>query len=169
MFKFLKEKKKDNKGFTLVELVIVITILAILVGLLAPQYTKYVEKSRKSADATNMDELVKAVQVYAVDNAVVKKTDAVTVTIQLTKTGVKGASGAALTGNDIAYKAFEAYVPSWKNVVLKSEQWGTTDPTIELTIDEEGGVKTTSVSPDNFKAYYGQKETTSTNGKKAGE
>ena len=33
MFKFLKEKKKDNKGFTLVELVIVVAILAILVGI----------------------------------------------------------------------------------------------------------------------------------------
>ena len=32
MFKFLKERKKDNKGFTLVELVIVVAILAILVG-----------------------------------------------------------------------------------------------------------------------------------------
>ena len=66
MFKLLN-KKKNNKGFTLVELVIVIAILAILVGLLAPQYTKYVEKSRKSADVDNMSEMVKAVQVYAVD------------------------------------------------------------------------------------------------------
>ena len=75
MFKLLN-KKKNNKGFTLVELVIVVAILAILVGILAPQYTKYVENSRKTADVNNMDELVKAVQVYAIDGATKTKYDA---------------------------------------------------------------------------------------------
>ena len=67
MLKWFNKKKKDNKGFTLVELVIVVAILAILVGLLAPQYTKYVEKSRKSADANNLEEIVKQIKVTASD------------------------------------------------------------------------------------------------------
>lgn len=67
MLKLFNRKKKDNKGFTLVELVIVVAILAILVGILAPQYTKYVEKSRKAADANNLEEIVKQLQVVSSD------------------------------------------------------------------------------------------------------
>ena len=67
MLNWLRERKKDNKGFTLVELIIVIAILAILVGLLAPQYMKYVEKSRKSTDVSNLERLVEAVKVASAD------------------------------------------------------------------------------------------------------
>ena len=155
MFKFLRERKKDNKGFTLVELVIVIAILAILVGLLAPQYTKYVEKSRKSADVNNMDELVKAIQVYAVDNAIVQTGDtATTITIKLTATGVQGES-ATFTENSTEVKAFNEYVPNWKKIVKKSKQWGakSDDPTVELSIDKDGGVTVTSTTPADFETY----------------
>ena len=47
----------NNKGFTLLELIIVVAIMAILVGFLIPQYTKFVDKSRR----TNDEQLVTAV------------------------------------------------------------------------------------------------------------
>jgi len=43
-------KKMNNKGFSLVELIVVIAIMAVLVGVLAPQFIKYVENSRRSTD-----------------------------------------------------------------------------------------------------------------------
>lgn len=45
-----KIKKLNNKGFSLVEIIIVIAIMAILAGALAPQLFKYIDKSRKAAD-----------------------------------------------------------------------------------------------------------------------
>ncbi len=65
----LKEKKLNNKGFSLVELIIVIAIMAVLIGVLAPQYLKYVEKSRQSADLDTIDQMISAVEIYSADPA----------------------------------------------------------------------------------------------------
>jgi type IV pilus assembly protein PilA len=59
--------KKSNKGFSLVELIIVIAIMAILIAVLAPQYLKYVEKTKKNTDAKAFGEVVQAVEVAIAD------------------------------------------------------------------------------------------------------
>ena len=45
-----KNEKKDNKGFSLVELIIVIAIMAILVGVVGTQVLPYIDKSRHAKD-----------------------------------------------------------------------------------------------------------------------
>lgn len=57
----------DDQGFSLVELIIVIAIMAILIVVLTPQYLRYVERSRNSADMRNAAEIVAALQIYASD------------------------------------------------------------------------------------------------------
>ena len=60
-------KKMNNKGFSLVELIIVIAIMAILIVVLAPQYLKYVEKSRNSTDLQSVTEFKDACEIWAAD------------------------------------------------------------------------------------------------------
>jgi type IV pilus assembly protein PilA len=62
--------KKNNKGFTLVELIIVIAIIAVLAAVLAPQYVKYVENSKVSVDENAMSEMAHTVEVVMADTAV---------------------------------------------------------------------------------------------------
>lgn len=45
-----KNEKKDNKGFSLVELIIVIAIMAILVGIVGTQVIPYINRSREAKD-----------------------------------------------------------------------------------------------------------------------
>ncbi len=65
---YRKEKVGSyNKGFTLVELIIVVAIIVILAAVLAPQYTAYVERSRQSHDLQIATALMDAVTVIVAD------------------------------------------------------------------------------------------------------
>lgn len=48
-------KRERNAGFTLVELIIVIAVIAVLSAVAAPQYIRYVEKSRKTVCNANRE------------------------------------------------------------------------------------------------------------------
>lgn len=165
MFKFLKDrKKKDNKGFTLVELVIVVAILAILVGILAPQYTKYVEKSRKTADVSNLDNLVTAFKTAASDGE--DKISAGDYTITIATNGSKITSGTGESAKDVSTgdgsvgSLIASYAGSeWTGTKLKSAKWEKTDNGVTSTTTsisatlkvENTGSITVTYDPTNIK------------------
>lgn len=111
----MKKKKMNDKGFSLVELIIVIAIMAILIAVLAPQYLKFVERSRKSADRDTVDQLVRAVQIdYADPETTNNPAGTITVTNKSTAVTVSNATG------DL-YKILTA--AGINNIVLKSHEW----------------------------------------------
>lgn len=49
--------KKEDMGFSLIELIIVIAIMAVLVAIIAPNLTKYLGSSKEQTDKKNLDEV----------------------------------------------------------------------------------------------------------------
>lgn len=86
--------ESKQKGFSLVELIIVIAIMAILVGVLAPQFIRQVEKSRESKDIQTIENLEEAVSVYVAAYKM-EPGDEITITIQNKKATVGGSAYAA--------------------------------------------------------------------------
>ena len=123
----MKGIKTNNKGFSLVELIIVIAIMAILVAVLAPQYLKYVERSRYSRDVQMVDQLYTAVQAACAEPE--NSFDGLTVTFDGTTKGTAEYTG---TGADNLKNALAdsfgvadgTKLPAFE---LKSSKWGGTE------------------------------------------
>ena len=149
MLKWLnKNKEKKNKGFTLVELIIVIAILAILVGILAPQYTKYVERSRKAADVSNLENLVTAVKVATADYQDIINTADKVVVIKITKDDTTitydntsiADSNVASQGAKLKEAIDEYAGADWSTTKAKSGSWGDDGIQATCTISKTGSV-----------------------------
>jgi len=100
----MKKITKNNKGFSLIELIIVIAIMAVLVAIIAPNLTKYLGSSKKNTDKKNSDEIVSTIKTCITDfettnGDLISSTGTATVTWSATGSAVSG------TSNDPSFKA----------------------------------------------------------------
>ena len=142
-------KKTNNKGFSLVELIIVIAIMAILIGVLAPQYIKYVEKSRISSDKDMVDSLTKAVQTACTDedyyDALMNGTDE---NVQISASGITISDNlqAAMTeyygtsGATDATKKFKSKAFNGKTIKVAIEPDTTTATTLKVVVYDDTAI-----------------------------
>jgi prepilin-type N-terminal cleavage/methylation domain-containing protein len=68
-------KEEGQKGFTLVELIVVMAILAVLAGLAVPKFANILDTSKVKADVSNRDLVQKAVEIYQADKGTYPKGD----------------------------------------------------------------------------------------------
>ena len=137
-------KKMNNKGFSLVELIIVIAIMAILVAVLAPTYLKFVERSRKSTDCQNVAEAITAIQTYAADPMIpsadqLKVADDNTLSIS-----TEGTAYVASAGSNIDKALTNAGITS---INLKSSKWGATTVVLTVKVKANGTVEVSQTTP----------------------
>ena len=118
--------KKNNKGFTLAELLIVVAIIAVLVAIAIPVFTSQLEKSREATDMSNVRAAYAEVMANYLSNGAKVQEDATkesptiaTVTIRQTKTGWQNTENGTLqvrvdgTEQSVEVPAYDGAKTTW--------------------------------------------------------
>ena len=174
-------KKMNNKGFSLVELIIVIAIMAILAGAIAPALIRYIDKSRKSNDVSAAKTIKTAVETAManettyeilttgtsatkadVDGNTIKYSGAVKVATGIATSGNGGGVTITLSGSSsVATANADAITEIGKNIGEKTPKIkykkaadDTHKPTCFYVLCSDGGTVVVGLADDSLSFFY---------------
>ena len=124
----------NHEGFTLVELIIVIAILAILSSVAVVGYSAYIKKANQQADRTLISEVKSALELYYYDNINEISNEQVTLIYV-----ILGQEGEVVRASSAGEEAMEAaFGSNWKNLSLKYAGWAADSYTASSYAGKEG-------------------------------
>ena len=148
-------KMKNQKGFTLVELIVVLVILAILAALLVPALTGYIDKANKEKVIATTRMVVMAAQTEASEKYGLKADGklgtAANFTIKMEK---PTAAGGAYTYDDAVDGVSIKAIAKLAEVSDKNDKFVNGVESISVTIDSKGHVTKTIVKQSGFTCTY---------------
>lgn len=121
------EMKLNNKGFSLVELIVVIAIMAILVGVLAPSVLGQLDKAKVAKDKQTLDSIATAVSIAWADPDVADKPAAsagvVDITTSVGINCVKASGFVSTNTSGTTFKEVCQQTVGYTNVMFESNKF----------------------------------------------
>ena len=131
----IMSKRRNNKGFTLMEMLIVIAIIAILIAIALPALSKHLEKSREVVDIAN----VRSAYAELITEAMIEdKTDLVK-TVKLKQQQDDWQTMDPITIADVTHYKKDGDTDNWKGVPIANGECEVSyDPSIGVIFNWKG-------------------------------
>lgn len=126
-----KKLAKKNRGFTLIELIVVIAILGVLIAILVPSMLGFMDNARKTSVKAEAKTILTAAQSYMTSEVLINNVPAATAqgTCDMTNLAAKNLVDANIGSHG------QLSITAWgaDNVTITGMEWKNTDSNITAT------------------------------------